>query len=766
MKQEILPKSMRPLISGAVTAGLAATLSSLPVDAQAQQASSDNGNTNTSDNDATVLKQIVISGAGNSGASDEDANTNNASTGIARLPATVKETPKVINVISKDVIEQQRATSLEQILKNVPGITLSTGEGRGGVNGDQFRIRGLTSRGDVYTNGLKDFGAYKRDAFNTESVEVIKGPSGEAFGAGNLGGIINQTTKQAHLGNSTSIDQSAGSGSTYRTLLDTNIQINETTAVRVNGMYQNGNSPDRDHAKDDRWGGAVDLGMGIGTDTQWHLNYSYLHRDGKPDYGVPMAEGADGIYRPLTEYGVPGYDSSTSYIRSTDRDKTNAHVITSNFSKELDNGITINNDTRISAYNRDFSSTNPASVSYANLQKLLAGTNVSLSYGAGGGMTYKQNGWAIQNVLSGKGEFELGGLRNRAMIGLDANYQKDHRSTGTWTGRTSNQTVLDPEYDYSDASVSYGGKTSDAEATNVGIFANDRIWLTEQFSLQGGLRWDYFRSEYESAQWSIDEGEAESKKLSPSISAIWEPTKDYMLYASFARSYRPVGTDMAVSSNALASEVPQSGLGNEPERSDIYEIGGKLDFLDGRLGVTGAIFQIDKDNAYTIDPETGEITDGFSDNGEGRRIRGVELGLSGKITNDWTANLSYAYLDGEVTYATTAANIGNDAPGVSDHNVTFWTAYQLPEVAKVPGRFTVGGGFQYATSYWADSANTAKIPETFSLDAMIGYKQDNFRISLNAYNLTDHLNYESAFTSSRAVPASGRTFTVNIGTTF
>lgn len=321
MKQEILPKSMRPLISGAVTAGLAATLSSLPVDAQAQQASSDNGNANTSDNDATVLKQIVISGAGNSGASDEDANTNNASTGIARLPATVKETPKVINVISKDVIEQQRATSLDQILKNVPGITLSTGEGRGGVNGDQFRIRGLTSRGDVYTNGLKDFGAYKRDAFNTESVEVIKGPSGEAFGAGNLGGIINQTTKQAHLGNSTSIDQSAGSGSTYRTLLDTNIQINETTAVRVNGMYQNGNSPDRDHAKDDRWGGAVDLGMGIGTDTQWHLNYSYLHRDGKPDYGVPMAEGADGIYRPLTEYGVPGYDSSTSYIRSTDRDK-------------------------------------------------------------------------------------------------------------------------------------------------------------------------------------------------------------------------------------------------------------------------------------------------------------------------------------------------------------------------------------------------------------------------------------------------------------
>jgi catecholate siderophore receptor len=112
--------------------------------------------------------------------------------------------------------------------------------------------------------------------------------------------------------------------------------------------------------------------------------------------------------------------------------------------KRLDNGITINNDTRFSFYERDFSSTNPASLNYASLQRLLAGGNVSLAYGAGGGSTYLQRGWGIQNVLSAKGEFHTGSFRHKAMVGLDTIYQRDHRDMGTWTGRMNNQTVMNP----------------------------------------------------------------------------------------------------------------------------------------------------------------------------------------------------------------------------------------------------------------------------------------------------------------------------------
>lgn len=708
----------------------------------------------------TELPAVTVTGK-------TSGNTNEAPTGIARLPDTVKETPKTIFVIPREILDQQQTTSLEQALKNVPGITISAGEGNGGQSGDQFRIRGLSAKGDVYLDGMRDFGAYRRDSFNTDSVEVIKGPSGESFGVGNLGGLINQTTKRAGKGVRASIDQGFASGSTFRTTVDGNYQFGDTAAVRINGMFQDGSVPDRNHVDDDRRGIAIDLGLGLGTPTEWHLNYSYLHRSGPPDFGVPMAEGTDGVYRPITEYDVPGLPASTSYVRNTDRDFSDAHVVTSTLQTRFGNGITLSNDTRFSFYERDFSGTNPAGVNQATLQKLLAGGNANLRYGARGGMTYLQRGWGVQNVLTAKGEFHTGSVRHRAMTGLDMSYQRDHRDIGTWTGRLNNQTIVNPAFDASkNAHVSYGGVTRDANATDIGVFLSDRAWLTNTFSLLGSLRWDYFRSEYSTNASRIG-GTADAKKLSPAISAIWEPTQNTMFYAAFSRAYRPVGTDIATAVGGVQAEVPKTGAGNEPERSDTVEVGAKLDFLEKRLGVTGAIFQVRKSNAYTVDPVTGEVVNGFSDSGEGRRIRGVELGMTGRLTTNWSTNLAYAYLDGEVTAAANPALVGKVAPGVPHHNVTLWTSYDIPHaIVPLPGRLTIGGGLQYASGYWADSVNKGRMPSNLSFDAMLAYRQGKFRASLNGYNLGNRLNYASAFNASRAVPASGRTFMLNVGVTF
>lgn len=746
MQQKIVSSSIRALVSGAAGTGSVLSLAALPHAVQAQP--------------LRQLPAVTVTG-------QSTANTNDAGTGVARLPDTVRETPKTILVIPRDLLDQQQTTSLEQALKNVPGITISTGEGNGGLNGDQFRIRGLTAKGDIYLDGLRDFGAYRRDSFNLDSVEVIKGPSGESFGVGSLGGIINQTSRRAGPGTHTSIDQSFGSGTTFRTTVDGNYALGETSALRVTGLFQDGSKPGRDHVDDDRRGIALDLGLGLGTPTEWHLSYAYLHRSGPPDFGMPMAEGDDGVYRPITEYGVPGLSSSTSYVRNTDRDFGDAHVVTSALETSLGNGITLHNDTRFSFYQRDFSSTNPAAVNNATLRKLLAGGNASLRYGARGGSTYLQRGWGVQNVLTARGEFHTGSVRHRAMAGLDASYQRDHRDIGTWTGRLNNQTIVNPAFDASqNASVSYGGVRRDANATDVGVFLRDRAWLTQSFSLLGSLRWDYFRSEYASSAFATG-GTADAKKLSPALSAIWEPTDDTMFYAAFSRAYRPVGTDIALAVGGVQTEVPRAGASNTPERSDTLEVGAKLDFLDKRIGVTGALFQIDKDNAYTEDPVTGEVVNGFSESGEGRRIRGVELGLTGRITPHWTANVAYTYLDGKVTAATNPALVGKEAPGAPQHNVTVWTAYDIPHsIVPLPGRLTIGGGLQYASPYWADSANNGRVPHTLSLDAMVSYRQGRFRASLNGYNLTGRVNYLSAFNASRAVPTAGRTFLLNVGMTF
>ncbi|WP_207483913.1 TonB-dependent receptor [Arenibaculum pallidiluteum] len=762
MPQTNASTCLKPIITGAAaTTSLAMTFSAIPTPADAQTAGPGTGQApGASAGEAVVLDQLRVNVDG----AQQSGNVNAAPTGISRLPETVRETPRVINVVPEEIIEQQRATSLEQVLRNVPGITVSTGEGNGGQQGDQFRIRGLSARGDIYTDGLRDFGVYTHDVFNTESVQVIKGPSGEGFGVGNTGGVINQSTKKARLQPRNEVQQSVGSGPTFRTTVDINQPITDSAAVRVNGLYHDQDIADRDEAEAERKGVAVDLGLGLGTPTTWHLNYSFLKGEKDPDMGQPMVRGRDGIFRPAAEFGL---DRSTSYIRNLDRDDTENHVVTSSFSHEAGSGLSFYDDARWSHYERDFAATNPAALTGAAADLFLNGGNPPLSYGAGGGMAYKQDGWGVQNVAGAKAEGELFGLRHKANGGLDLNYQKDKRQVGTWINRVNNQTVVNPGHTYpANASIAYpaeGGR--DASVFNTGLFATDRVWLLDQLSVKGGLRWDYFLTKFESDNPTVASGKATERTWSPSLSLIYEPTEQSSVYVSYSRSNKPIGTDIAAAVTNGTAETPNSARRFEPEKSDLYEIGGKADFLDGRLGVNGAVFQIDKSNTYSVDPATGTVTEGFAEAGLGTRIRGFEAGVSGKLTQAWSVYTSYAYLDGEVRESeTNPAVIGNDAPGVPTHNVTLWTTYEFE--TGLPGSLLAGGGLQYASAYWADSANTGRVPYTYSLDAVVSYEFEDFSLALNGYNLTDHRNYSSAFNAVRAVPASGRTFLVTAGARF
>ena len=116
-------------------------------------------------------------------------------TEIAVLPTSVQDTPQAIQVITAAQLRAQGVATLEQALRQVPGITVSIGEG-GVLNGDQFKIRGFSAQDDVYVDGLRDFGVYTRDSFALDSVQVLKGPSGALFGRGAVGGAINMISRR------------------------------------------------------------------------------------------------------------------------------------------------------------------------------------------------------------------------------------------------------------------------------------------------------------------------------------------------------------------------------------------------------------------------------------------------------------------------------------------------------------------------------------------------------------------------------------------
>lgn len=719
-------------------------------------------------------------------------NTLQSGTGLGRLQGTLQDTPQTVNVVTQRELQEKGVNTVDQALRAVPGVTVNVGEGGGGMNGDQFRIRGFQAKSDLYVDGLRDFGVYVRDSFAVEQVEVFKGPTSESFGGGTTGGAINLTQKTAHLGDSYNFEASIGTDDYYRAMVDINKQINATTAARAVALYHDQNFADRDHLFSERFGFLGSLAFGLGTDTK--LTVNYMHQDGErlPDMGVPIID-PDGATpgsiqgRPVTEYGVP---RSNYYGKVTDLDDYSVDMVTARLTAKVSDGLTIYNDTRFAWYSRYFAQT-VVNCSGACLNSVLDGTFTG-AYGFGGPAGFDQEAWGAQNITTAVAKFKTGSLRHEFVAGVDVYYQEDNRDqlgiydpAGNLAGNTTVPSVADLKGGGTIGRPLFGNATGytvqknplskkAAEADNVGLFASDRVWLTDTFSILGGIRWDSYRAEYDATDaagvWNPTV-KTDSDFASPKVSLMWEPTRSQTYYASWAKSYTPQGLYIT---NDNASVPTNGASAADPEENELWEVGGKWSALDGRLGFSAALFRVDKGNASYSDPTnpgTTVIT------GEEQRVQGVELAMSGSITDYWFVQLAYAYFDSEILYnpesrnssgvITTPenANKGNRVSYVPENAVSLWTSYEISEFLPVTGKILVGGGVTYSDGYYVNSGNTSSIPSNFTFDAFASYELDGWKFALNGYNLSDELNYDAAI-GNRAVVAPGRSAVFTIGKRF
>jgi len=295
----------------------------------------------------------------------------------------------------------------------------------------------------------------------------------------------------------------------------------------------------------------------------------------------------------------------------------------------------------------------------------------------------------------------------------------------------------------------------------------------------GGLRWEHQKTKYNVLALPFGGGaapawssyDADAHWVSPKASIIFEPNERQNYYFSWS-----VANNLP-SGQYVTSDVSPIAAGREnwqPEKTHLYELGTKLDFFNGDLGITAAIFHLEKENALR--------TDGRGDlvrTGEKRRIQGLELGVTGKITEQWAVYGSYTYLKSKVLDAALTTDpqmpgvsiIGNLVGGVAKNAATLWTTYNLAPHFDLDGELLIGGGVRYRDAMYINSDNFASVPHSFSLDSMISYETEKWNLSLNAYNLTDRINYDNYMegrwsNTSRAVPSSGRSFTVKLGAKF
>ena len=164
----------------------------------------------------------------------ETVNVTARKTSLDKLPETVLNTPQSINVIPQQVIQEQGTQTLQQALKNVPGVTLNAGEG--GSHGDSVNLRGFSASDDFFLDGLRDTGFYTRDPFNDEAIEVYKGPASTLFGRGSTGGVINQISKTPQLYPIIAGTATVGTADEYRGTVDVNEMFGDDDAFRINAM--------------------------------------------------------------------------------------------------------------------------------------------------------------------------------------------------------------------------------------------------------------------------------------------------------------------------------------------------------------------------------------------------------------------------------------------------------------------------------------------------------------------------------------------------
>ena len=204
-----------------------------------------------------------------------------------KMTAPLLDTPRTVQVVPQQVIQDQAATSLQDVLRNSPGITFGAGEG-GRPGGDIPIIRGQNSAGSIFVDGVRDSSIQVRDTFNLEQVEIIKGPDSVYSGRGGAGGSINLVTKKPKAVDFAEGTLQVGTDNNYRATADGNWRLGEQAAFRLNLMGTKGDVPGRDSAVDfERWGVAPSLTLGVGTPTRITLGYEHYQDDSMPDYSIP-----------------------------------------------------------------------------------------------------------------------------------------------------------------------------------------------------------------------------------------------------------------------------------------------------------------------------------------------------------------------------------------------------------------------------------------------------------------------------------------------
>lgn len=670
--------------------------------------------------DAVNLAPIAVQGVAN-----DRVNAPTQKAAVSKTDTKLEDLPASVQVIPRALLSEQGATMLRDAVSNASGVNAGGQDSKGYF--DHFLIRGLNAQ--IYSDGFSDgdqLSGLSHSLNGVERIEILEGPGSALFGSGPPGGTINivhyAPASTLHYGGSLQ----AGSfgtmtGSAYVTGptgvdgLDYRI---DATASHTDGF--------RDLAGRDReirpafrwqWGNHVtDLAFDLRNIHETPDSYGLIYFNGTPIHDVSRK----------AMYSSPFSESRSDFARTTLSD---AWTVNDN--------LTINN--RFSYLHR-------------SLDVVVNGDSAS---------TKVSNGQVVSRQLREQDDtdrsidyqfepvwkFTTGSLQHTLLTGFE--YQQQKLSTDRATADLPNIpdafSPQPPESSLTSVHFLCDAKHSCDDdrlgARYYSAYATDQIDVTDAFKVRAGVRQDWWDT-----------------TLTPRISVpgrFGTDAKPLLAGVSDSRNDAPVSWNVGALYKALSwmspyigvssshltnfnSENTQNGVG-EPESALQYEAGIKFAWLDDRVLVNTAAFDVRRNHvatAVTLDGVEAVVFDS-------QKTRGEEVSADVSLTDQWHLLANATHQDAFITNNPQGiTSVGHRPQGAPDMLANLWTTYSF-RLAGLSG-FRVGAGVNYQDKSYSDITNASSIPSFAVVNMLVGYDATTWGVDVNVHNVTDRRYFTAA----------------------
>lgn len=579
------------------------------------------------------------------------------SSSSTRTDTPLRDTPQSISVIPQDLIKDQSIQSISQAVQYVPGVQAAQGEG----NRDALVFRGNATTGDFFLDGLRDDVQTYRDIYNTDRIEVLKGPNGMAFGRGGAGGAINRVTKEAGWDPISELTASYGAYDFKRISGDFGQALNEEVAFRLNAVYEDSDSY-RDGVNIERYGFTPTFTIRPDDKTKIVLSAEYFQDKRVADRGVPSQTRSSGSNLGNRPYRIGDEDTFFGNARLSPTE-TETVAFNARIEHLFDNGVGVKNSTRYAFYDKYY-------------QNVFARSPVSLTdtvqLGAYRDETKREN---LINQTDITYTLNTGSLEHKLLAGAEFAVQDTDNNRTTPFGGANPENIPGtfPASNPTTSGVTFNNvsRNQESSVTVAGFYLQDQITFSPQWQAIVGLRHDNFDTDFTNLV-NNTKINVSDNLLSPRAGLIFKPIEPVSLYANYSVSYVPRAGDQLTSLTVTNATF-------KPEKFINYEVGAKWD-INAALAFTAAVYKLERENVQVADPNnpTQQIIV------DGQETKGIELGLTGNITDKWSIYGGVAFQDGEITKqqgtGTGAVLKGAELAQTPDRTLSLWNKYEINDM--------------------------------------------------------------------------------------